>query len=41
MFDLIAIGNISADLYFSAEDLTKDDRLWLAMGGNIEVKNLE
>ena len=34
MFDLIAIGNISADLYFSAEDLTKKgDRLWLAMGG--------
>lgn len=34
MFDLIAIGNISADLYFSAEDLTKkEDRLWLAMGG--------
>lgn len=34
MFDLIAIGNISADLYFSAEDLTKkDDRLWLAVGG--------
>ncbi len=34
MFDLISIGNISADLYFSAEDLTKKgDRLSLAIGG--------
>lgn len=34
MFDLISIGNISADLYFSAEDLTKkEDRLWLSIGG--------
>jgi len=34
MFDLISIGNISADLYFSADDLTKKgDRLSLAIGG--------
>jgi len=40
MFDLIAIGNISADLYFSAEDLTKkDDRLWLAIGGKYRAED--
>lgn len=34
MFDLITIGNITADLYFSADELTKkDDRLYLAIGG--------
>ncbi len=34
MYDLITIGNIAADLYFSADDLTKkDDRLSLAIGG--------
>lgn len=34
MFDLISIGTISADLYFSAKDLTQnDDRLMLAIGG--------
>ena len=34
MFDLVTIGTISADLYFSAEDLTKKgDRLNLAIGG--------
>lgn len=34
MFDLVSIGTISADLYFSAEDLTThQDRLFLAIGG--------
>lgn len=34
MLDLITIGNISADLYFSAEELTvKEGRLALAIGG--------
>ncbi len=34
MLDLITIGNISADLYFGADDLTvKDGRLALAIGG--------
>ncbi len=34
MLDLITIGNIGADLYFSADDLTmKDKRLALAVGG--------
>lgn len=34
MFDLITIGTISADLYFDATDLTREnDRLALAIGG--------
>lgn len=34
MFDLVSIGTISADLYFSADELTKKDkRLFLAIGG--------
>jgi len=39
MFDLIAIGNISADLYFSADELTKKgDRLSLAIGGKYRAE---
>lgn len=37
-FDLITIGNISADLYFRADSLTmKDKRYFLALGGKYYV----
>lgn len=40
MFDLITIGNISADLYFSADELTKKgDRLSLAIGGKYRAED--
>lgn len=42
MFDLISIGTISADLYFSTQDLTKKgDRLSLAIGGKYDTDNFE
>lgn len=42
MLDLIAIGNISADLFFKADTLTqKDDRFQLAIGGKYMVDNFE
>lgn len=39
-FDLITVGNISADLYFKAEKLTmKDKRYFLALGGKYYVNS--
>lgn len=42
MLDLIAIGNISADLFFKADSLTqKDGRFQLAIGGKYMVDEYE
>lgn len=42
MLDLIAIGNISADLFFKADSLTqKDGRFQLAIGGKYMVDDFE
>ncbi len=38
MYDVVAIGNISADLYFNADELThQGNRLNLAIGGKYQV----
>jgi sulfofructose kinase len=42
MYDLISIGNISSDIYFNADSLTKkDNRLFLAIGGKYQVSDFE
>jgi len=42
MLDVVAIGNISADLYFSADELTKEgNRLHLAIGGKYRASWFE
>lgn len=40
MYDLISIGNISSDIYFNADHLTKKDgRLFLAIGGKYRLED--